>query len=160
MVEITYSIEDDRWRPFVRNLKKYINNIFDSVVGVLGYDSMLKNKIVEISMTFTDDNNIKVINKEYRNCDKATNVLSFPLYEKEIFKLEDSYILLGDIILSFDTVEAESKEIGFTDHLTHLIVHSILHLFGFDHIEESEAEEMENFEVEILEKIGIKNPYC
>ena len=159
MVEINYYIKDNRWKPFTKNLKKYINNIFNNIVDVLNYDSFLKNKTIEISITFTDDNNIRKINKEYRNCDKTTNVLSFPLYEKELFNLKEEYILLGDIVLSYDTIKNESIEITFEDHLTHLIIHSILHLFGFDHIEDKEAEEMEKIEINILKKMNIANPY-
>ena len=159
MVEINYYIEDNRWKPFTKNLKKYINNIFNNIVDVLNYDSFLKNKTIEISITFTDDNSIRKINKEYRNCDKATNVLSFPLYEKELFNLKEEYILLGDIVLSYDTIKNESINITFEDHLTHLIIHSILHLFGFDHIEDKEAEEMEKIEIDILKKMNIANPY-
>lgn len=159
MVEIDYSIEDNRWKPYTKNLKKYINNIFNNVVDVLYYNSFFKDKTIEISIIFTNDNNIRKINKEYRNCNKATNVLSFPLYEKELFNLKDNYILIGDIILSYDTIKNESVDITFKDHLTHLIIHSILHLFGFDHIEDKEAEEMERIEIDILKKMNINNPY-
>lgn len=159
MVEIDYSIEDNRWKPYTKNLKKYINNIFNNVVDVLYYNSFFKDKTIEISIIFTNDNNIRKINKEYRNCNKATNVLSFPLYEKELFNLKDNYILIGDIILSYDTIKNESIDITFKDHLTHLIIHSILHLFGFDHTEDKEAEEMERIEIDILKKMNINNPY-
>lgn len=159
MVEVDYSIEDNRWKPYIKSLKKYINNIFNNVVSVLNCNSFFKDKTIEISITFTNDNNIKKINKEYRNCDKATNVLSFPLYEKELFNLKDDYILIGDIILSYDTIKNESINITFEDHLTHLIIHSILHLFGFDHMEDREAEEMERIEINILKKMNITNPY-
>lgn len=159
MVEIDYSIEDNRWKPYTKNLKKYINNIFNNIVDVLYYNSFFKDKTIEISIIFTNDNNIRKINKEYRNCNKVTNVLSFPLYEKELFNLKDNYILIGDIILSYDTIKNESIDITFEDHLTHLIIHSILHLFGFDHIEDKEAEEMERIEIDILKKMNINNPY-
>ena len=159
MVEIDYSIEDNRWKPYTKNLKKYINNIFNDIVDVLYYNSFFKDKTIEISIIFTNDNNIRKINKEYRNCNKVTNVLSFPLYEKELFNLKDNYILIGDIILSYDTIKNESIDITFEDHLTHLIIHSILHLFGFDHIEDKEAEEMERIEIDILKKMNINNPY-
>ena len=159
MVEIDYSIEDNRWKPYTKNLKKYINNIFNDIVDVLYYNSFFKDKTIEISIIFTNDNNIRKINKEYRNCNKVTNVLSFPLYEKELFNLKDNYILIGDIILSYDTIKNESVDITFKDHLTHLIIHSILHLFGFDHIEDKEAEEMERIEIDILKKMNINNPY-
>lgn len=160
MVEIVYTIEDNRWKPFLKNIKRYINNIFKNVVDVLGYD-VAKNKVVELSITFTNDNNIRTLNKEYRNCDKATNVLSFPIYEKEFLNelKKSDYVPLGDIVLSFETVKKESLNMSFEDHLTHLIVHSILHLFGFDHIKDLEAEEMEALEIKILKNMAIANPY-
>ncbi len=106
----------------------------------------------EVSIVLADDAFIQNLNKEYRGKDKPTNVLSFP--QGEPFSL-------GDIILARETItrEAEDQKKSFDDHLSHLTVHGILHLLGFDHEEESEAEEMEALEIEILEKMGLKNPY-
>lgn len=160
VVNVVYNIEDKRWRPLPFKLNDKINEIFDNITDVLKY-KIPKNKKIEISLTFTNDDNIKILNKEYRGVDKPTNVLSFPLYEREflkVVKLED-YLLIGDIVLSFDTIRKESISVPFEEHLIHLIVHSILHLLGFDHISDDDAREMEELEVKALEKMGIKNPY-
>ncbi len=125
---------------------------------------------IEISITLADDTHIQTLNRDYRNKDVATNVLSFPLetiLPQEIHTLCQKYeaakqpLMLGDIILSLDTIacEAETQGKNFLNHLTHLIVHATLHLLGYDHIENSEAENMENSEKEILATLGISDPY-
>ena len=164
MLELNYTVKDKIWNNFLQqiDINNYISNIFDTVIKVLKY-KISKKKIIELSITFTNDKEIQKINKRFRNCDKATNVLSFPMYESEflnVVQFED-YLPIGDVILSYDTILKESLEQGknFENHLVHLIVHSILHLFGFDHIKDAEAEEMENLEVEILGVLGVGNPY-
>lgn len=164
MVVVDYIVTNKRWNNFLNNfaIEKYISKIFTIIMETINY-KINRKKTIEISITFTNDNKIRKINKQFRNCDKATNVLSFPLYEKEfinVIKNED-FVELGDIILSFDTISRESKEQQkmFENHLTHLIVHSILHLLGYDHINSEEAKEMENIEIVVLDKLDIKNPY-
>ena len=163
-LEIDYSINDENWGEYLKeeDISNFIKNIFDNVVNVLGYNLNRKN-IIELSVTFTNDKEIQEINKNYRNTDKPTNVLSFPLFEKEFlreYKISP-YISLGDIILSIETIERESieQQKTFNEHLTHLIVHSMLHLFGYDHIKDEDADAMENLEIQILKNLSIKNPY-
>lgn len=163
-LDIDYVINDDNWKKYINeaDVNIFISRIFDTVVDILGYKLNKKNTI-ELSITFTNDKEIKEINKNYRGVDKTTNVLSFPLFEKEFLKIykKSPYISLGDIILSIETIENEAKEQNktFNNHLIHLIVHSILHLFGFDHIKDIEADVMENLEIKVLEKLSIQNPY-
>ena len=164
MLELNYTVKNKIWNNFLQqiDINNYISNIFDTVIKVLKY-KISKKKIIELSITFTNDKEIQKINKQFRNCDKATNVLSFPMYESEflnVVQFED-YLPIGDVILSYETILKESLEQGktFENHLVHLIVHSILHLFGFDHVGDVDAEEMENLEVEILGVLGIENPY-
>ena len=106
----------------------------------------------EVSITLVDDKQIKKINKQYRGIDKPTNVLSFELGDD---------ILLGDIFISLDTVKKQAKEAGISvaEHTAHMIVHGMLHLQGFDHIKDKEAKVMEAKEIQILKKLGYKNPY-
>ncbi len=108
--------------------------------------SKILNLCSEISFLLTDNKTIQKLNKQYRKKDKPTNVLSFETGDSKI---------LGDIILAFETIEKEAKEQGkvFENHLTHLIIHGILHLIGYDHIKDSEAEIMEEKEKEILKAI-------
>lgn len=113
----------------------------------------------EISITFTDDKTIKQLNKHWRGKDKATNVLSFPQDTEDTSSPFAFH--LGDIVLAFETIERESNEQkkSFNDHLSHLLIHGTLHLLGHDHEIDEEAEIMEQLEIDILSKMGIKNPY-
>ncbi|MBA4204822.1 rRNA maturation RNase YbeY [Pannonibacter phragmitetus] len=113
----------------------------------------------ELSLLFVDDARIRELNTEWRNKDKATNVLSFPGGEE----MNGLYgPLLGDIVFALETVskEAEEQAISFQDHFLHLVVHGLLHLFGYDHQMEAEAEEMEDLERRILASMGIADPYA
>jgi len=120
---------------------------------------------VEISVRFTDDAEVQALNREYRHKDKPTNVLSFPMVPPDLLETlsnsDDGEVLLGDIVLARETCahEADEKNIPFADHAAHLIVHGTLHLLGYDHMEEHEAEEMEEMEVQALASIGINDPY-
>ncbi|MFJ5367621.1 rRNA maturation RNase YbeY [Bosea sp. CER48] len=113
----------------------------------------------ELSMLLTDDRRIRIVNRDWRGFDKATNVLSFPAAPPE--RIAGSP-LLGDIVIAFETVErearAESKDIA--DHLRHLVIHGLLHLLGEDHETEAEARRMEALEVEALASLGIADPYA
>ncbi|MFG1401206.1 rRNA maturation RNase YbeY [Xanthobacter sediminis] len=114
----------------------------------------------EMSITLTDDAHIQVLNREWRDMDKATNVLSFPAPELPE-DMEDAPQPLGDVIVAFETLkrEAELEDKAIAHHLTHLVVHGTLHLLGYDHIEDDEAEEMEGLERQILAGLGIDDPY-
>lgn len=122
---------------------------------------------IEISLTLTNDESIKNLNKEYRSKDRATNVLSFPQFERdEIGNIKDitkdlPFIMLGDVIMSIDTIESEAESQGksFDAHFLHMYVHSVLHLLGFDHIIEKEQDIMEQTEIDILSNFNISNPY-
>lgn len=120
---------------------------------------------IEISLVLTNDADIQILNKQYRDKDKPTNVLSFPQQEWHEDEGEICagipFLSLGDIIMAIETIEQESLEQKkpFADHFKHLFVHGLLHLLGYDHIENSEAEHMERLEITILAKFGIKNPY-
>jgi probable rRNA maturation factor len=109
----------------------------------------------EISVRLCDDDEIRALNLAWRNKDKATNVLSFPS------PAGDRGPLLGDIVVAFEYVSEEARDAGrsLRDHLAHMLVHGMLHLLGFGHENESEAEEMEALERRILAKLGIDDPY-
>lgn len=130
----------------------------------------------EISVIFIDNNMIKELNLEYRNIDKETDVLSFPMLEytpKKVYKdlyidfsftddyFDDGKLILGDIALSLEKAEEQSKEYGhsFIREVCYLTIHSVLHLLGYDHMEEDEKLMMRNREEEILEKFNIKREF-
>ncbi|RKE86434.1 putative rRNA maturation factor [Rhizobium sp. AG855] len=114
----------------------------------------------ELSLVFADDETIREINSEWRGKDKPTNVLSFPAFPLTPGKMPGP--MLGDIVIARETVEREAVELdkSFDDHLTHLMVHGFLHLFGYDHIENDDAEEMEALETRILAELGLSDPYA
>ena len=120
---------------------------------------------VEIAIRLTRDAEVQLLNRDYRGKDKPTNVLSFPMFApEEIAELADSpfpEIMLGDIVLAQETCarEAQDKGIAMAAHATHLIVHGVLHLIGFDHISETDAEEMEGLERLIMAQLGHDDPY-
>jgi probable rRNA maturation factor len=109
----------------------------------------------EISIRLCDDDEIRALNLAWRNEDKATNVLSFPA------AAGNQGPLLGDIVVAFEYVSEEAREAGrsLRDHLTHMLVHGFLHLLGFDHENEFDAQEMEDLERRILAQLGINDPY-
>jgi probable rRNA maturation factor len=112
-----------------------------------------------VHILFTDDAAMREINKEWRGLDKPTNVLSFPAALQPVPKGEVAH--LGDLVLAWETVNSEATTQGkaTADHISHLIVHGLLHLQGFDHEIESEAETMEARETAILSGLGIADPY-
>jgi len=130
------------------------------------YDELRRKPVsIEVSVKLTNDAEVQQLNKAYRSKDAPTNVLSFPLVPTDLLETldihDDGEILLGDIVLAHETCarEAEEKSIAFTDHATHLIIHGALHLLGYDHMIEHEAEEMEAIEVRALATLSIANPY-
>lgn len=112
----------------------------------------------ELSFVFTDDDHIRALNRRYRNIDKATNVLSFPMAAA----VGRSGMLLGDIVLARETIVSEAASQGLTveAHMAHLILHGFLHVLGYDHAEDAEAQAMERLETEILGDLGISDPHA
>lgn len=120
---------------------------------------------LEISILLTNDKKIAILNKNYRNKDKPTNVLSFPnLSATEIQDLPNQSpypIMLGDIVLAFETIVSEAKAENkiFLHHFYHLVVHGTLHLLGYDHENDVDAEKMQEAEITILKTLNVTDPY-
>ena len=119
---------------------------------------------VELSVTLTSDEHVRELNAKWRNKDKPTNVLSFPMADELDLgraNVSEMELLLGDIVLAHGVCEAEAAEKGvpLQQHATHLLVHGTLHLLGYDHHDDSEAADMEAREVRALQRLGIANPY-
>jgi probable rRNA maturation factor len=116
----------------------------------------------ELAVMLTDDAGIRTLNKNWRGIDKPTNVLSFPaLPPTGPAGPDDAPRMLGDIAIAFETTraEADDEQKPFDHHLSHLAVHGFLHLIGYDHEEDDDAEAMEALETEILAQLGIPDPY-
>jgi|LGVE01.1.fsa_nt_gb probable rRNA maturation factor len=109
----------------------------------------------EVSISFVTNEEIRELNRTYRNKDSATDVLSFPMEEE--FELDFENTILGDVVISVDRIREQAEEFkhSFQRELSYLLVHSLLHLLGFDHIEEDEKLEMRKEEKEIMDKLKI-----
>ncbi|WP_295564250.1 rRNA maturation RNase YbeY [uncultured Sphingomonas sp.] len=121
---------------------------------------------VEISVRLTSDDEVHALNRQYRQKDKPTNVLSFPMVQPDLIDTvsqnsDDGELLLGDIVLAHGVCEREAAEKGVSveEHATHLLVHGTLHLLGYDHMGDDEAEAMEEIERQALATLGIADPY-
>ncbi len=117
----------------------------------------------ELAVMLTDDTGIRTLNGNWRGIDKPTNVLSFPALQPAGDRGEDDTPrMLGDIAIAYETTrrEADEEQKPFDDHLSHLAVHGFLHLVGYDHENDEDAEEMESLEQQILAQLGIPDPYA
>ncbi len=120
----------------------------------------LRGKDGAVTVRVVDAAEMQALNRDYRDADKPTNVLSFPAGPIDGLPPEES-VPLGDIIICADVVCAEAEEQGKApeDHWAHMLVHGTLHLLGYDHMTDSEAAEMEQLEIRVLEAGGVGNPY-
>ena len=155
MIEV--SIDRNIWPELlIKEFQHIAPKIFDDILAA--HDSPPAN----VSLCLCDDLQMQQINRRHRQIDRSTNVLSFPAYDMPRHHLyQGAQTLLGDIVIAAETVtlEAESLQIPVADHLMHLFVHGVLHLFGYDHIDDDTAEAMELLEIKFLANIGIANPY-
>lgn len=145
-------VADHRWAPIEPAA------IADIVLSAVAGSSVALNCPISCDILFTDDAEMASLNGRFRHKDSPTNVLAFPSGET----LERGVpAFVGGVAISFDRVSQEAIErtISVTDHATHLTLHGVLHLVGFDHETEIEREEMERVEVNILAKLGVANPY-
>ncbi len=161
MLDIQISIESDGW-PGEDVLEAQCGAVLRAAADFLEkYENQpFPEADIEVSLLFTDDETIQAINSEWRDMDKPTNVLSFPAFP--IVPGDTPGPMLGDIICAYETIEREAAELEkpFDAHLSHLLVHGFLHLFGYDHIEEDDAVTMEGLETRILATLGLSDPYA
>jgi len=113
-----------------------------------------------LTVRLSNDKDVKIYNLKWKGINKPTNILSFMNNDK-VFSFENNVIYLGDIIISYDTLlkEVKKKKIDFQDHLSHILIHGILHLKGYTHDKEEDTKLMQNEEKRLLKNLSIKNPY-
>ncbi len=169
MICVDVALKSKKWLE-EKKIENFIVKTCETLIPLTDLKKILQKDFeLELTVLLVSDQQIKKINSEFRQKNKPTNVLSFPSLDENLVRKVGikkaagpcAYLLLGDIILSYQTIKKESlaQKKKFRDHLTHLILHSILHLIGHDHEDETMATEMEALEVKILKKIGIPNPY-
>lgn len=167
---MSITIENEVNAEFIFDYEEVIKKVID---GCLDYAKCPFEVCVEV--TITDNEEIRKINNEFRQMDKPTDVLSFPLVEYEnagdftfleddndettaaYFDLETGELVLGDIVISEDRVRSQAEEYGHSvlRELAFLVAHSMFHLFGYDHMEDEERVEMERMQEEVLDNLGI-----
>lgn len=152
---IAIRIQARRWRE-AGDIRP---RIVEAVAAALALAPVKPLPGAELSLLLTDDKRIRIVNRDWRGFDKATNVLSFPAAPPE--RMAGSPVL-GDIVLALETIarEAEAEEKSFGDHLSHLVIHGLLHLLGEDHETPEQAERMEALETAALARLGIADPYA
>ena len=158
---IEINIDEAKWLSELPEVEKIISKACLATLvesGILAHA-----KYLDVSMLLANDVKIQELNGDYRNKGQPTNVLSFPqeILTAGDYEDVDVSISLGDIVLSLETIQKEAAEQKktFEHHLVHLVVHGTLHLLGYDHEEAGDAHIMESLEVEILDEMGINNPY-
>lgn len=157
--QIDISVQDPHWKS-IKGVENFVEKAVTTTINTAPLPRQAQNKDLEVSIVLANDDLLHVMNREYREKDKPTNVLTFASIDSDEHQHGNEFHL-GDVMLSFQTLERESEEQEkfLNDHFCHLLVHGTLHLLGYDHIEESDANTMETLEIRILEKLGIQNPY-
>lgn len=160
-IEIDVSMADPEWTSSFLDVEDVVGIAVNHTIKMAIIPDILKDRALETSVVLANDDLIQVLNREYRGMDKPTNVLSFAQLDADTPVPPDEAFNIGDIILSYQTIDREAREQGkfFKDHFIHMVVHGTLHLLGYDHQNEDDATNMETLEIRILEKMNIQNPY-
>ena len=161
IIEVDVSVSEPEWNSSIPDLERLITNTIIMTVQSASLPKSVIKRDLEVSVVLANDDLVQVLNREYRGVDKPTNVLSFASLDSDDPIPDSSHVPLGDLILAYQTIDREAKEQDkfFKDHFVHLIVHGTLHLLGYDHIDEDDANNMETLEIRILEQMNIQNPY-
>ena len=160
ILDLEVNVATDRWRKAVvapeEIAARAARAAYMAASPELGRSS-------EATVVLTDDAEVRVLNRDYRNKNCATNVLSFPAFDTDdIARLPANVpVILGDVVIALETTTAEARADAKTaaDHLSHLVVHGMLHLLGHDHETDDEATIMERLEVDVLVQLGVADPY-
>jgi probable rRNA maturation factor len=154
-IEVT--VESPAWQTAVTDPEHLCRR---AVAAVLAQEDTTAAAVVEIGIVLADDARMRVLNRDFRGQDRATNVLSFPAGD-HASPMAGQPRLLGDVVVALETMRREAAGDGtpLDDYLAHLLVHGTLHLLGYDHESDDEAERMEAREIALLAGLGIADPY-
>lgn len=160
-LEIDVTVSDPDWTTSFLDVEKLAGSAMKLTLRMAVLPQKIKERDIEASVVLANDDLIQILNREYRKKDAPTNVLTFASLDSNDPIPANAPYPIGDVILSFQTIDREAREQGkfFKDHFLHMVVHGTLHLLGYDHETEDEANSMESLEIRILEKMNIQNPY-
>ncbi|QQP89387.1 rRNA maturation RNase YbeY [Skermanella sp. TT6] len=168
-LEISVGLEAGDWEDLVADAEGRVEAAARAAFAAAEHPDVLRGAAAaEMSLVLADDAMVRTLNRDYRGKDKPTNVLSFALLDDagdaddDLASHPGMPILIGDVILACETVRREAAEQGkpVEDHLTHLVIHGVLHLLGYDHETDPDADRMERLETSILAGMGIADPYA
>ena len=165
---LNVSINTPKWEKVLPEVEKLSSQIATLTVNHVREKQpkpfLMLPKSLSFNLCLSNDTEVHALNKEFRQIDKPTNILSFANIDDPLFdaclKSED-IIEMGDMIIAIETLqkEAQLKNISLHNHFCHLLIHGILHLLGYDHIQDEDATIMETLEIDILHLLNISNPY-
>ena len=163
-LNIDFVVQDKNWNVF---LSQNQDKMADIIIACFKHSKteLPSGQDNHIAIILTDDADIQAINNQWRNLNKPTNVLSFPVFERHEITdksyLSQPILEFGDIIIAWNYCQNESNHVNipFDEHILHMIVHGTLHILGYDHINMLDAQIMEPLEVKILKEFGLENPY-
>lgn len=157
-IDIAVDIQCPAWTQALPDAEARCGRLAATALGAVD----LPEGMVELSIVLADNAMIQGLNRDWRGKDMPTNVLSFAALDDEDAPLvEGAPLLLGDVILAYEICADEARDQGkpLADHFGHLVVHGVLHLLGYDHMDDEEAAEMESLETTLLAALGIPDPY-
>jgi probable rRNA maturation factor len=159
-LEIDILVEADGWAVCIPDAHNIVSAAAQAALRDENVAGTLSGSAIELSILLTDDKAIAELNLQWRGRTGPTNVLSFPA--ETDWRPAAAPVLLGDVVIAIETVMAEAKNAGIApaDHLRHLVVHGVLHLCGYDHENDADADRMEGREIVILEALGVSDPYA
>lgn len=148
MIKVSFNVDEPFW---VKEMPLFKENILRATKETLNTAFKSKKNNLEVSFLLTSNSNIRLLNKNYRNKDKSTNVLAFPMNQKTFGK---NYIV-GDVVISLQKILSESKKLKIQKYkyLSQITIHGVLHLLGFDHKSNKQHEEMNKIEQKVFKKI-------
>ncbi len=159
MLHVDVIVESDQWSAKLPEIEALVHRVAQAAIGAA--PGVPGN--AELSVLLSNDASVRRLNRDYRNRDEATNVLAFANDDPTSGTLADTRpTLLGDVVIAFETAarEAADQKKPLSHHVSHLLVHGVLHLLGYNHDEDTAAHVMEDLERAILAGLGIPDPYA